>query len=544
MNVDYYHRNISLYSHCGVHLLYMGNNLFGKLIRKPERSFGEIMISFPLSVRRQDTQDNSNLSLLSMIADDQSYLPDIDSSSGNNQYSDVSGQPDTVFDSPTPSISNADSNLVNSGSNNKTTLPMLQPETRPNEQIVPTVPEEEEGIVPASNHISNDSTPADISNGTRNLVHVPVTEVINNTCFVRLSRLDNMTINMFTMKLPSVMKERDKTVTEAEPVSADQNDPIDTSTNYNMRSRPPHKRFSTKPLCEMGMVKYTESSSDTDGTDWRHSKRHTKAHRPGRAPSTARIRAQSVRTNKPAIRPIAAKVNNTATDDEISVHDPSESSESEPLSNLIKRANKQDPAKSVTDVTGDRKTAFFKTTTHGVHKFKKLRSFKCKYCDATRCTVKELNVHYRNKHIAKKCSQCGNSFYNPDSLKRHMLMHTVNKYSCHTCDRTFAFASKRDEHRITHRCHGMQKCNRGNCDKVFKHVSDLQKHILTHDNKPLKCNKCDYANPDPRNLRQHSLKHEMVGHYECPKCHKRFKFHIQKHRHLKNNACSGSKRSR
>ena len=181
-----------------------------------------------------------------------------------------------------------------------------------------------------------------------------------------------------------------------------------------------------------------------------------------------------------------------------------------------------------------KKRATFVVTVHGPHKIKIKRNFRCKKCDFTAGKVKELNAHYRESHEPHSCPVCNKGFSNPDNLRKHQAQHTVNKFACRSCDKTFPYESKLAEHRVSHMRLGYKKCFHGKCTKIFKRKSDLEKHAITHSNKLHKCNKCNYANADIRNLKQHQRKHAEVGAYACPKCGKRFVYHIQKTRHMKN----------
>ena len=78
---------------------------------------------------------------------------------------------------------------------------------------------------------------------------------------------------------------------------------------------------------------------------------------------------------------------------------------------------------------------------------------------------------------------------------------------CDTCGKGFQFQSQLTEHRRVHQVIGDWVCFKPGCGKRFKQESELDTHLFNHRTTKLKCDQCQYENPDPRNMRAHKCKH-------------------------------------
>ena len=178
----------------------------------------------------------------------------------------------------------------------------------------------------------------------------------------------------------------------------------------------------------------------------------------------------------------------------------------------------------------------FVTVTHGIHKTKKQRKYRCKICSDVSDTQASANSHYRSCHPPIKCDSCPKIFNNPNSFRRHKYSHTLSlKYPCHTCRKSFPFKSDLSYHCLKHKCNPGFMCNHevngGICRKWFFTNSDLTKHAKTHSGTVYSCYECNYTTLDMRYLQAHCYTHSDKEHYKCEVCNKTFKHHTQLLRH-------------
>ena len=140
--------------------------------------------------------------------------------------------------------------------------------------------------------------------------------------------------------------------------------------------------------------------------------------------------------------------------------------------------------------------------------------------------------HYSSTHPNLNCKFCGKTYTNPLSLQKHQYIHTVLvSKECSICHKGFPFPSQLADHWKTHMKVKPHICSHPKCGKDFTHQYNLLKHECTHNKNKLKCDSCEYSTKDIRNLKQHSRIHNDETPYDCKKCHKKFKFYMQKKRH-------------
>ena len=89
-------------------------------------------------------------------------------------------------------------------------------------------------------------------------------------------------------------------------------------------------------------------------------------------------------------------------------------------------------------------------------------------------------------------------------------------YECANCGHGFTFKSQLESHRKVHLKMAGFVCFKPKCGKRFKRESELNAHLIVHDKKEIKCEHCDYSNPDICNVCAHSKVHSDRLPYHCP----------------------------
>ena len=174
------------------------------------------------------------------------------------------------------------------------------------------------------------------------------------------------------------------------------------------------------------------------------------------------------------------------------------------------------------------------TCSFELKKYKRPQRFKCKICGESATSVKDLNAHHHSTHDVQFCDDCGKGFSTKSALEKHIYIHKELRFMLDRCGMGFPFKSRLYQYKITHRTYASLKCMK-NCDRCFKNVGDLNRHVRQHRHGNwFYCDFCDYKNKDKRNMDSHQRIH-VVGDekYSCNMCKERFRFSIQRLRHLK-----------
>ena len=156
------------------------------------------------------------------------------------------------------------------------------------------------------------------------------------------------------------------------------------------------------------------------------------------------------------------------------------------------------------------------------HKIKRVRKFRCSKCDRSFESQHDVNMHFKETHPPVKCDYCERSFACPASMLKHRYSHYETMIECDTCGKGFQFQSQLTEHRRVHQVIGDWVCFKPGCGKRFKRESELDAHLFSHRTTKLKCDRCQYENPDPRNMRTHKCKHSDKKSFICKGCGEAF----------------------
>ena len=176
-------------------------------------------------------------------------------------------------------------------------------------------------------------------------------------------------------------------------------------------------------------------------------------------------------------------------------------------------------------------------------RIKRVRKFRCGKCDRSFESQHDVNVHFKETHPPVKCDYCDRSFACPATMLKHRYSHYETMIECDTCGKGFQFQSQLTEHRRVHQVIGDWVCFKPGCGKRFKWESELDAHLFNHRMTKLKCDQCQYENPDPHNMHVHKRKHSDKKSFICKGCGEAFTWVQQCQRHIKNNKCPGQQTS-
>ena len=166
----------------------------------------------------------------------------------------------------------------------------------------------------------------------------------------------------------------------------------------------------------------------------------------------------------------------------------------------------------------------------------KCRTKNCSMAYVSFKTHKDLNAHHHIYHpnILFKCHSCKKRFSTPSTWKNHKYGCSRQKlYNCDSCNKRFLFSSTLQQHIRCHISQKLFKCFYGKCQRRYKYPQDLDRHIATHSLAKFGCEMCDKTFSQKRLLKRHSVVHLNVCAYKCSNCNEAFKHYNQLYRHRK-----------
>lgn len=154
--------------------------------------------------------------------------------------------------------------------------------------------------------------------------------------------------------------------------------------------------------------------------------------------------------------------------------------------------------------------------------------WKCSTCQInydSKAGLKEHMATHKSDDDISTCPVCLKKFSCPNSLKRHMLVHTGTKpYVCEICDRRFSQSSILKRHKFTHNASKPFQCSF--CKKSYTQKMNLKIHLRNHGIKEgqkesYKCNLCSKTFVHHSGLSRHVKFHKGVKAH-CPHCNRPF----------------------
>lgn len=150
----------------------------------------------------------------------------------------------------------------------------------------------------------------------------------------------------------------------------------------------------------------------------------------------------------------------------------------------------------------------------------------CDKCTKEYHTKREIAHHMRHRHITREfvCTEknCGQKFSLLRAYRHHVSKHTLTKWICEYCAKSFNTKYKLTLHLRSHTNVRPFKCSQ--CTASFKQQTDLNTHLRSiHSNdRPFTCTDCGLSFKIPNSLRSHRKRmHNHKGMLTCSECHKR-----------------------
>ncbi|XP_071948877.1 uncharacterized protein [Antedon mediterranea] len=178
------------------------------------------------------------------------------------------------------------------------------------------------------------------------------------------------------------------------------------------------------------------------------------------------------------------------------------------------------------------------------------KSYECENCGEKFQDQSTLKKHLRSKHKQKKsyeCEYCAKTFSNNYNLKRHTRIHTEKndvkltdetksqiskihllkqdtekRFECENCGKSFVNGSSLKKHMRIHTGETPYQCD--DCGKMFSYSNTLKIHLRIHTGeKPYECKDCGQKFREQSTMKKHfRSKHTNERPHECEYCAKSF----------------------
>lgn len=166
------------------------------------------------------------------------------------------------------------------------------------------------------------------------------------------------------------------------------------------------------------------------------------------------------------------------------------------------------------------------------------KPYECQYCEYRSSNSYNLKTHLKGKHskeIPLKRDTCVLTFSDPKEARQHALTHQQSKtYQCPHCSHKSLHSSDLKRHIISiHTKDYPHKCEL--CSKGFRRPSELKRHVATHKSKKMQqCRQCDFKDPDPVVLTNHTISvHTVNAPFKCKICQRGFQRKCKLQNHMK-----------
>ncbi|XP_029309254.1 uncharacterized protein LOC115022414 [Cottoperca gobio] len=150
--------------------------------------------------------------------------------------------------------------------------------------------------------------------------------------------------------------------------------------------------------------------------------------------------------------------------------------------------------------------------------------YKCSQCGKAFRRTSDLSSHRRTQctKAAYICIKCGNSFQSVQEKFRHLCVHSVKRFDCSQCGKSFKKMHLLGKHELTHTQNRIFTCRQ--CGEVYPSMSELRSHQKIHPPElSNQCMQCGKFFSSAACLTAHELRHRQQKTQICVRCGKAFK---------------------